>query len=60
MDFNEILKQDEKLGGAIRNHNQRQLFCEVTNECGFLDLGFVDQKSTWSRHYADGHLIWGG
>ena len=34
-DFNEITKQDEKLGGAFRPHNQMQLFCDVINECNF-------------------------
>lgn len=35
-----------------------QLFREVTDECGFLDLGFVGPKFTWSRYYVDGHSIW--
>ncbi|XP_065632266.1 rRNA biogenesis protein RRP5 [Quercus suber] len=40
-DFNELTRQEEKLGGAIRQHRQMQLFREVIDECGFLDLGFV-------------------
>ena len=40
-DFNEITKQDETFGGALRNHNQMQSFKDVINECGFIDLGFV-------------------
>jgi len=28
-DFNEIFKQEEKLGGALRNHHQLQLFRDV-------------------------------
>ena len=40
-DFNEIIKQEEKMGGAIRPHSQMQLFKDVIDECGFMDLGFV-------------------
>ena len=36
-DFNEIIRQDEKVGGALRPHNQMQLFRKVLDECGFMD-----------------------
>ena len=39
-DFNEITRQEEKVGGAIRAHSQMQAFQEVIDECGFMDLGF--------------------
>ena len=57
-DFNEIIKQDEKVGGAILSHNQMQLFKDAIDECGFMDLGFVSPKLTWSRHYENGSSIW--
>ncbi|XP_075633948.1 uncharacterized protein LOC142606496 [Castanea sativa] len=57
-DFNEICRQDEKLGGALRNHNQMQQFRDVIDECGFIDLGFEGSKFTWSKHFTDGHLVW--
>ena len=57
-DFNEIIKQEEKMGGAIQPHSQMQLFRDVIDECGFMDLGFVGQRFTWSRHYENGSLIW--
>ncbi|XP_050259980.1 uncharacterized protein LOC126705069 [Quercus robur] len=57
-DFNEIVRQDEKVGGALRSHNQMQLFRDVLDECGFMDLGFVGPKFTWARHYEDGSSIW--
>ena len=57
-DFNEIIRQDEKLGGATRSHNLMQLFRDVINECGFMDLGFEGLKYTWSRHYENGNSIW--
>ena len=47
-DFNEITKQDKKLGGAIRPHNQMPLFRDVIDECSFMDLGYVGSKFTWS------------
>ena len=57
-DFNEIIKQDEKVGGAFRSHNQMQLFRDVIDDCGFMDLGFVGPKFTWSRHYENRSSIW--
>ena len=57
-DFNEIILQEEKLGGAIRHHGQMQLFWDVLDESGFLDLGFEGNRFTWSKHFADGHSIW--
>lgn len=46
------------MGGAARNHGQMQLFKDVLDECGFMDLGFVGSQFTWSKHFADGHSIW--
>ena len=57
-DFNEIARQDEKLGGAIRGHHQMQLFQDVLDECEFIDLGFIGPKFTWSKHCNNGHSIW--
>ena len=56
-DFNKITKQGEKLGGALRNHNQMQLFKEVIDECGFMDLGFIGSFFTQSKHFWDGWSI---
>ena len=57
-DFNEITRLDEKVGGAIRTHNQMQLFRDVIDECRFMDLGFVGPKFTWSKHFENGNSIW--
>ena len=57
-DFNEITRQEEKVGGAIRAHNQMQALRDVLDECGFMDLGFVGPKFTWRKHFTDGHSIW--
>ena len=42
----------------MRSHNQMQQFRDVINECGFIDLGFLGSKSTWSKHFTNGHSIW--
>ena len=57
-DFNELVRQDEKLGGAIRSSNQMQLFRDVIDECGFMDLGFFGPRFTWSRDFEDRRSIW--
>ena len=57
-DFNEIIRQDEKLGGARRPHCQMQQFREVIDECGFMDLGFQGSKFTWSKHFENKSSIW--
>ena len=36
-----------------------QLFRDVIDECGFLDLGYVGDQFTWRKHFADGHSLWG-
>ena len=35
-----------------------QLFRDVIDECGFIDLGFIGSQFTWQKHYLDGHSIW--
>ena len=57
-DFNELVRGDEKLGGSRRSHNQMQLFCEAIDAGGFVDLGYMDSRFTWSKHYNLGHSIW--
>ena len=34
-----------------------QLFRDVIDECGFMDLGFVGPRFTWSQHFDDRHSI---
>ena len=35
-----------------------QLFGDVIDECGFMDLGCMGTHFTWSKHFMDGHSIW--
>ena len=57
-DFNEIIRQEEKIGGAFRSFNQMQRFRDVIDECGLMDLGFVGPSYTWSKHFDSGQSIW--
>ena len=57
-DFNEILKQGEKLGGPTRPPGQMQLFRDSLDECGLIDIGFKGSPFTWSKHYSHGISIW--
>ena len=35
-----------------------QLFRDVIDECGFLDLEYMDDQFTWRKHFTDGHSLW--
>ena len=52
-----LLDLMRKLGGAIKPHNQMQLFRDVIDECRFMDLGFVGPKFTWNKHFENGNSI---
>ena len=56
-DFNELIRRDEKKGGATRSHGQMQLFKDGIDECGFMDLGYVGTHFTQSKHFMDGNSI---
>ena len=53
-DFNELTRVDEELGGNRRSHNQKQLFWDALDECGFIGLGYLGLKFTWKKHFANG------
>ena len=57
-DFNKLVRQDEKLGGATQSHNHMQQFRDVIDEYGFMNLGFEGPKYTWNRHFKNGNSIW--
>jgi hypothetical protein len=52
-DFNEIVNQSEKIGGAQRREGQMVLFRNVLEDCGLSDLGFLGSKFTWSNGHHD-------
>lgn len=46
-DFNEILSNSEKQGGAIRSQQQMDGFRKVVDYCAFQDLGYCGSDFTW-------------
>ena len=32
---------------------------DIIDEYGFMDLRFIGSQFTWSKHFEDGHSIWG-
>lgn len=51
------LKVNKQRGGRIWPHSQMQPFCNVLDECGFMDLGFVGTQYTWHKNFA-GYIVW--
>ena len=56
-DFNELLEVSDKRGGIPRSHSQMQMFREVLDHCGFVDLGYSGPYFTW-HGWRRGELIW--
>jgi hypothetical protein len=56
-DFNEIMDQKEKMGGALRSHAQMENFRRVVQECNFGDLGYKGSKFTWSNKRESGIFV---
>jgi len=57
-DFNEIVKAEEKLRGAIHRERQMIDFRDALDFCGFQDLGFVGSPFTWCNNQFDGTVTW--
>ena len=57
-DFNEIVKAEEKMGGAERWERQMVEFRAALDFCGFKDLGFVGSPFTWCNNQFDGVVTW--
>ena len=56
-DFNELLEVSDKRDGVPRAHSQMQMFREVLDHCGFVDLGYSGPDFTW-HGWRRGELIW--
>ena len=56
-DFNEILWSHEKCGLGPRSETPMKAFCEVSNELGLKDLGFVGKKFTWKGRRHGGFVL---
>ena len=48
-DFNEILHNEEKIGGNPRDLGQMEAFSEAVNYCALYDLQFSGHAFTWSN-----------
>lgn len=48
-DFNELISQYEKLGGALRHGRQMELFRSKIFYCGYLELPYTGSRFTWHR-----------
>ncbi|KAG2685685.1 hypothetical protein I3760_10G137200 [Carya illinoinensis] len=52
-DFNEILFNDEKVGGKYRNENLMRMFRNILEEGNLFDLGWKKNKFTWCNRHED-------
>ena len=52
-DFNEILFQHEKEGGAPRSKTMMENFRRALEDCELHDLGFVGDVYMWRNHHHD-------
>lgn len=50
-DFNELVRSSEKLEGTNRSQVQMQLFKDVIDEGGFINLGYVGSQFTYQKHF---------
>ncbi|KAK3195392.1 hypothetical protein Dsin_026702 [Dipteronia sinensis] len=48
-DFNEVLRDDEKLGGNEKRWREMSDFREALEEANLKDVGFIGPKFTWSN-----------
>lgn len=55
-DFNEMLTQDEKIGGRLRPLKQMEAFRVALEVNGLFDLAWVNHKYTWSNRHQDNSL----
>ncbi|KAL5752459.1 hypothetical protein ACOSQ2_022966 [Xanthoceras sorbifolium] len=56
-DFNEVLRDNEKLGGVLRSYGAMPQFREVLDDCGLIDMGFKGSKFTWHNRQSNGDTI---
>lgn len=57
-DFNEILVNDENLGGNWRRLKLIYDFCNALDLCGLQDTRLCGGKFTWCNHRWNGNYIW--
>ena len=50
-DFNDILSNDEKWGGVLREERSFRDFRDFIDQNSLIDIGFEGQPWTWSNHW---------
>lgn len=55
--FNEIIHLSEKNGGLNRCSYSMNLFGEVLNQCGLIDLGYIGPSFTWSNNQKQNYVL---
>ncbi|XP_024199817.1 uncharacterized protein LOC112203016 [Rosa chinensis] len=55
-DFNEVLSSADKSGGPPRSAAAMARFRQTMSVCGFIDMGFVGGRFTWSNRYTKERL----
>lgn len=56
-DFNEILSNEEKIGGRLRLEQHMSSFREVLDHCQLKDLKFIGNLFTWNNGQEREHHI---
>ena len=56
-DFNEVLSEDEKLGGNTISQRRVRVIQDCMNSCQMMDLGYLGPKFAWSNKRDIGGLI---
>lgn len=46
-DFNSIVSENERFGGAAYNNRSNNAFVECIEDCGLIDMGFSGPPFTW-------------
>ena len=57
-DFNEIVKAEEKIGGALHKERQMSYFRSALDFYGLCDLGYVGAPFKWCNNQFDEVVTW--
>ena len=54
-DFNDMISEEEKLGGLPINRTRMTAFRNCLDKCGLIDLGFHGPRFTWTNKVRSGN-----
>lgn len=49
-DFNDIINENEKMGGRKISYRRSKLFSDAINNCNLIDMGFIGPRFTWTNN----------